>query len=249
MRLLLATATLAALSAAADAVTTITGPSDPFSITGGFTTTFGALPSQTLGSGGRPDRSSASQISVQTTISIWTFGPVDRYAPALVASIMSANPSETVMYLTCAPPTDLEDYDDCGLGPGLTVTQIGSTAMVDVLTDSDAFSWSESCTFPVSPSAVCVQSAAGTAANFDGVLTTTLMPSESVWITVDVTAGAELLAQATAATATATGKAGSTAANGSASATGKSSDAGRSWAGLSAAGVAAFAFAAGVMLL
>jgi hypothetical protein len=247
MRLLLAAA-LAAL-AAADRGTTVTGPADPFSITGGAPQTFGALPSATQVTGGHPGRfSTASQASVQTTISIWSFGPVFPDTPTLVASIISANPTATVMYLTCLPASDVDEFNGCGLGPGLTVTQLGSTAMIDVLTDSDAFSWSESCTFPVSPSAVCVQSAAGTDANFNGVLTTTLMPSESVWIAVDVTAGAELLAQATGKP-TATGKGGSTAANGSASSTGTSNAAGRGWVGLSAAGVAAGALAAGMVLL
>jgi hypothetical protein len=247
-------AALAGLSAAADAATTLTGPADPFSvnsyITGGTTVTFGALPSETLSHDHPNHFSSTPAVSVQTTLSIWTFGPVYQDMPTLVASVISADPTATVLYLTCAPPSDLDVFDDCGLGPGLTVTQMGSTAMVDQLTQAGAFTWSESCTFPVSPSAVCVQSAGGSEANFNGVLTTTLQPSESVWIAVEVTAGAELLTAATGK-ATATGKGGSTtAANGSASATGKSSAAaGRSWVGVSAAGFAAGAFAVGIALL
>ena len=151
--------------------------------------------------------------------------------------------------LTCAPLADADHSDGCGVGLGITVTQMGSTAMVDVLTDSDAFSWSESCTFPVSPSAVCVQSAAGTEANFNGVLTTTLMPSESTWAAVQVTAGAELLAQATGKGGATTSKGGATTSGGAPASTGKANAAGRSWVGVSAAGVAAGAFIAGIAAL
>jgi hypothetical protein len=248
-RLLLAAA-LAALSSAADAITTLTGPANPFGGTAtGNAPTLGALPSAMPTGNGRPGHrsSTASQAPVQTTMSIFTFGPVDPNMPTLVASIISANPTATVLYLTCSPQDD--EFDGgCGLGPGLTVTQMGTTAMIDVLTDGTDFSWSESCTFATSP-AVCVQSAGGTAANFNGELTTTLMPIESAWITVDVTAGSELLAQATAkATGTAKGGNG-TATGAAASATGKSNAAARGWAGLSAAAVAAGAFVAGIAAL
>src|ERR1700677_352615 len=43
------------------------------------------------------------QVSIQTTLSIFTSGPVDTYYPPLLASIVSADRSQTVLVLTCAP--------------------------------------------------------------------------------------------------------------------------------------------------
>jgi hypothetical protein len=246
MRLLLVA--LAALASAADAATTISGPANPFSTTPGSQPSTGALSTGTLSTGrSHLFASTSSRAPVQTTISIFTVGPVDPYMPSLVASIISVDPTATVLYLTCQLPTNLDLLDLCGLGPGLTVTQLGTTAMIDVLTDGGAFSWSESCAIATSP-VVCVDSAGGSEANFNGVLTTTLLPSESTWIAVDVTAGAELLSSASAK-ATGTGKTGATTTGGAASATGKSDATGRGWVGLSAAGVAVGAFVAGIAVL
>jgi hypothetical protein len=118
---------------------------------------------------------------------------------------------------------------------------MGSTAMVDQVTESNTATWSESCT--IATPAICVQSMGGPDAGDLGQVTTTLQPSESVWLTVDVTAGAELLAQATGKPkSTSTGKGGSTStAGGSPTST---NAAGRSWVGVTAVSVAVGAFVA-----
>jgi hypothetical protein len=197
------------------------------------------------------------QASIQTTISIFTFGiftigDPNQPHPTLLASIISADPTSTVLFLTCPPAADLGPREFCEMGSGLTLTQMGPTAMVDQFTLSDTFTWSESCA--IATPAVCVQSEAGPeAGSAAGLVTTTLQPSESAWITVDVTAGAELLAQATGkpnSTSTSTGKGGSTGtAGGSPTSTGKTNGAARSWVGATAVGIAAGAFGAMCALL
>ena len=76
----------------------------------------------------------------------------------------------------------------------MNVTAWGTSTVIGVLTDYE-FYFSFSCT--VDGSAICVESAGGTSANFPGLSTETY-PPESVYIKpIVVTAGAEKLSAAT----------------------------------------------------
>lgn len=127
----------------------------------------------------------------------------------VVASVVSANPTVTAYFLNCAPGTDASD---CGLGMGLNLT-VTSQSIYDVNYSQDVnFSFSQRCTWM--SSAVCVETASGSDANFPGTSTETY-PAESASLSpVTITAGLQKLAAATSSASSGSSRAsGSTSAS------------------------------------
>ena len=116
----------------------------------------------------------------------------------LAASVIGADRTATTYSINCPPGTD---SNECGMGPGMTVTQFGTTAYAGLMSDP-SFTYSWSCQLAGTTAATCVQSAGGQSANFPGVETTTLSASEISLFPVTITAGQTKLAAATAASTT-----------------------------------------------
>ena len=116
----------------------------------------------------------------------------------LAGSVIGADRTATTYSINCPPGTD---SNECGMGPGMTVTQFGTTAYAGIMSDP-SFTYSWSCQLAGTTAATCVQSAGGQSANFPGVETTTLSASEISLFPVTITAGQTKLAAATAASAT-----------------------------------------------
>lgn len=135
----------------------------------------------------------------QSVISLFL---MDTDPQSLVASVITADASTTQYEITC--PSSV-DGNDCGYRPPITVGQTGGSIYGASITNSD-FTLSYLCTLYTSgvTSAVCAAGAAGTAANFPGTSTETLMASEVTLFPVTITAGLEKLGKATT-----TGKSGS----------------------------------------
>ncbi|KAE8355899.1 hypothetical protein BDV28DRAFT_128080 [Aspergillus coremiiformis] len=153
---------------------------------------------------------------------------------SLEASIIGNDATATTYSITCAPsPTttastdDNEDGYECGLGPGLTLTDISPTTIVE-MNEKPNFSYTVNCSVAGTTSAVCTQIAGGPDANFPGTTIATVPQSEMVFVPVTITAGSITSASAAAsatATAESTGKASSAAAAQTSPASGASSSA------------------------
>ncbi|KAF2433812.1 hypothetical protein EJ08DRAFT_694291 [Tothia fuscella] len=119
---------------------------------------------------------------------------------SLVASVISADASTTLYEITC--PTNV-DGNDCGYRPPITIKHAGSVYGGGITTND--FTMSYECTLYTNgvSSAVCAESAGGTAANFPGVSTATIEASDITLLPVTIIAGQEELGK-TVARATAT---------------------------------------------
>jgi hypothetical protein len=127
---------------------------------------------------------------------------------------VAANPTVTAYNIHCAPGTD---STDCGYPLGLNLT-VTSGSIYDVAYDGGpGFSLSQRCT--IQSSAVCVEIASGTEANFPGTTTEVVDPTSVVLSPVTVTAGYEKIV---AATASSTGSSKTSSASGSAASGSKS---------------------------
>ncbi|KAF2462833.1 uncharacterized protein BDR25DRAFT_308109 [Lindgomyces ingoldianus] len=108
----------------------------------------------------------------------------------LLASVVTANPSTTILHLSC--PTNV-DSSDCGFGPGLAFSIISTTIYEAVMSESD-FTMSVSCEHNLQKSEMpCFVSNGGEGANDPGTTTETFSGSEIGFLTATVTAGAEKL--------------------------------------------------------
>jgi hypothetical protein len=138
----------------------------------------------------------AAAENTATTISI--FMPRTDPEP-LDASIISANAGSTSLYLAC--PTG-KDPNDCYFPQGITMQHINNSiwaaSMIIQYSRGRNLSVSFSCNVQGSTAGVCLISSTGAATNIQGVITTTLEPTEMDFLTATVTAGAEKLASATA---------------------------------------------------
>jgi hypothetical protein len=137
------------------------------------------------------------------TIEYFFPGNPQGYAPH--ASIVSANPTQTVMKLTC--PTTLPDFDDteCGWGPGVDFTAISSTIFKGTMMMSD-FTMTYSCDHNTKEKAMtCDASIGGSGADFQTSEVAVLKGTDATMLTATLTAGAEKLSAATGAAASTTG--------------------------------------------
>ncbi|KAI0007327.1 hypothetical protein F4779DRAFT_592394 [Xylariaceae sp. FL0662B] len=118
---------------------------------------------------------------------------------SLLGSVMTANPTMTQYFVQCAPGTDA---NDCGLGPGVSVTMQPGTYAFDIA-DPPSFTMSERCVFD-QDTAACTTSISGPEANDPGVVTTTLtgVTSDDFLMPVTITANTFTAASVTAAAAT-----------------------------------------------
>ncbi|KJY01596.1 hypothetical protein TI39_contig285g00016 [Zymoseptoria brevis] len=112
---------------------------------------------------------------------------------SIVASIVSADSTATILHLNCPPGTD---QNDCGLFPSQTLTIGPSTYHMDL--SGDGFTGTQECM----STSICVESNEGEGANFSGVSTTTYTAEELESMPVTVTAGASLLGRSGAAATT-----------------------------------------------
>ncbi|KAB8235624.1 hypothetical protein BDV23DRAFT_166542 [Aspergillus alliaceus] len=131
---------------------------------------------------------------------------------SLEASIVGNDATATTYSITCAPsPTTTasndEDEYDCGLGPGLTLTDMSPTTIWE-LNEKPNFSYTVNCSLAGTTSAVCTAIAAGPDANFPGTTIGTVQQSEMVYVPVTITAGSTTSAAASAS-ATTTSESGS----------------------------------------
>jgi hypothetical protein len=162
---------------------------------------------------------------------------LDTDPQALVASVISANPSTTQYVVGC--PTGAA-ADECGYNPPETVKHAGSVYGASLTAAEEQFTMSYECTIYTTSgtSAVCTTSAGGEQANFPGVGTTTLVGSDVAFFPVTVTAGADQLASQTGSTAKGTGSGSAGAAS-----TASSNSAPTAGVGIGLAGLAAIAMA------
>ncbi|RYO94312.1 hypothetical protein DL766_005148 [Monosporascus sp. MC13-8B] len=121
---------------------------------------------------------------------------------SLVASIVTAGPKMMEFFVECAPGVDA---NDCGAGPGVSVTMQPGTYELGI-NDPPAFTMSERCVIE-QQKAVCTMSALGSEANDPGVETTTMedITTADFFMPVTITAGFDVLAAATATDAESTG--------------------------------------------
>ncbi|KAK7756028.1 hypothetical protein SLS62_001971 [Diatrype stigma] len=142
----------------------------------------------------------------QTSTIMDLFLPKDIFdGQSFVGSVVAAAPTRIEYFVTCP---EGEDSDDCGLGPGVSVTMQPGTYALG-LNMPPSFTMSERCEID-QETAICTASILGSEANDPGVETTTMtdVTTEDFFMPVTITAGLEKLA---AATATATAAGGSTA--------------------------------------
>jgi len=114
---------------------------------------------------------------------------LDTDPQALVASVISANPSTTEYLVGC--PTGV-DSNDCGYNPPETIKHAGSVFAGSLTAPEEQFTMSWECTVQASD-AVCTTSAGGAQANFPGTGTTTLAGVQASYVSVTVTAGVDQL--------------------------------------------------------
>ncbi|SMQ54683.1 unnamed protein product [Zymoseptoria tritici ST99CH_3D7] len=112
---------------------------------------------------------------------------------SIVASVVSADSTATILHLNCPPGTD---QNDCGLFPSQTLTIGPSTYHMDLA--GDGFTGTQDCM----STSICVESNGGEGANYPGVSTTTYTSEELESMLVTVTAGASLLGRNGAAATT-----------------------------------------------
>ncbi|KAB8258528.1 hypothetical protein BDV32DRAFT_68996 [Aspergillus pseudonomiae] len=131
---------------------------------------------------------------------------------SLEASIVGNDATATTYSVSCAPPTPTasDDYGyDCGLGPGLTVTDASPTIIYE-LNEKPEFYMTVECSVAGTTSAVCTETAGGPEANFPGTTISTLQQSEMAFVPVTITAGSVTSVAVTAsATTTSTAESGS----------------------------------------
>lgn len=125
-----------------------------------------------------------------TTVSIpWIDGDVGAGSVLtdMFASIISANPTATTMSLQCAPTAD------CGLFPAEVLVFGPSTYNINMgdPTPGSDFTATQDCV--IASSAVCMESASGTEANFPGSSTETYDADSVATVRLVVTAGVEKL--------------------------------------------------------
>ncbi|RYP33586.1 hypothetical protein DL767_004701 [Monosporascus sp. MG133] len=113
---------------------------------------------------------------------------------SLVASIVTAGPRMMEFFVECAPGVDA---NDCGVGPGVSVTMQPGTYELGI-NDPPAFTMSERCVIE-QQKAVCTMSALGSEANDPSVETTTMedITTADFFMPVTITAGFDMLAEAT----------------------------------------------------
>ena len=138
---------------------------------------------------------------------------------AIVASVVSANPSATTMALACPSGTD---SNDCGLFPYMTLVYGPSTYHLDMgVGDAQAATATADCNRGAT--VTCTESAGGSEANFPGSSTTTYEGTDVATLPVTVTSGVDKLGSVqVSATGSASGsvsQSGSATSGGSASAT------------------------------
>ncbi|OGM40518.1 GPI anchored protein [Aspergillus bombycis] len=132
---------------------------------------------------------------------------------SLEASIVGNDATATTYSVSCAPPptataSDEDDYGyDCGLGPGLTVTDASPTIIYE-LNEKPEFYMTVKCSVAGTTSAVCTETAGGPEANFPGTTISTIQQSEMAFVPVTITAGSVTSVAATAS-ATTTAESGS----------------------------------------
>ncbi|KAK4985241.1 hypothetical protein LTR50_006089 [Elasticomyces elasticus] len=168
---------------------------------------------------------------------------LDTNETALVASVVTANPTETAFAIGCAPGIATSD---CAYAPTVTITEgydvAGASSYYRVsavldgtATDGGAITASAYCSVGGTTSASCTGSA-GT-----DVFNATLAATDVTFFPVVITAGAEKLAAATAsttATTTTTSDGGATSTSGTATATAGSTSAHVSTSNTASAGTA-----------
>jgi hypothetical protein len=115
-----------------------------------------------------------------------------------VAAVVSAQPSATVLSLGCPQSSE------CGLFPYQTLTYGPSTYKMDMSVPGEGFTMTQDCK-TTSGTAVCVESASGSEANFPGSSTETYDVATDGGVTVTVTEGAEKLGKSAMATPTGSG--------------------------------------------
>ncbi|KAJ4983322.1 hypothetical protein SVAN01_11203 [Stagonosporopsis vannaccii] len=114
-------------------------------------------------------------------------------ADTIAASVVGANSEATTLALACID-------SDCGLFPAHTLIVGPSTYNVDMSDPNTDFTATQDCVI-ASSSAVCMETAGGSEANFPGSSTTTYESSDVGKLTVTVTAGEDKLAQTGSAAA------------------------------------------------
>ncbi|KAJ5659903.1 hypothetical protein N7507_006354 [Penicillium longicatenatum] len=104
----------------------------------------------------------------------------------LAASILGESASTTTYSINCPPGTD---GSDCGMGPGLYMTVGPKNVQYSMSEPDEDFYDSISCSMGGTTTAVCVEVASGSGANFPGTETGTFAQSEISYLAVTVTAG------------------------------------------------------------
>ncbi|KAF2265037.1 hypothetical protein CC78DRAFT_532680 [Lojkania enalia] len=109
----------------------------------------------------------------------------------VLASIVSANPSTTVLSLAC--PTDL-DASDCGFGPHFDYSVISTTIYEATMSIPDEFTMAFSCDHDTAKTQMaCDISMGGPNANDPGQTSGVLSGSDVDFFTATITAGEEKL--------------------------------------------------------
>jgi hypothetical protein len=120
---------------------------------------------------------------------------LDTDPQTLVASVITVVSSTTQYEVTC-PDT----ATDCGYSPPITVLAAGTIFGAQLTAPAEEFTFSQQCTVLTAGGAVCVESAAGSQANFPGSSTTTYDASELSQFPVTITAGLDKLSAVSATT-------------------------------------------------
>ncbi|KAE8156393.1 hypothetical protein BDV40DRAFT_281336 [Aspergillus tamarii] len=132
---------------------------------------------------------------------------------SLEASIVGNDATATTYSINCAPSptasaTDDDDDDyECGLGPGITLTDASPTTIIELNAGPD-FAYTVNCSVAGTTSAACTAIADGPEANFPGTVISTIQQSEMSFLPVTITAGSVTSVAATAS-ATTTAESGS----------------------------------------
>ena len=128
-------------------------------------------------------------LAADDTVSFFFPGGSEGVNP--VASVVTANPTSTVLDITC--PTGV-DTNDCGWGPGIQYSIISTTQYIATMSEEDLFTMTYSCDHNTKAKEVtCAVSMGGSEANDPGVSTAVLSGTDVAFGTATVTAGASLL--------------------------------------------------------
>jgi hypothetical protein len=116
----------------------------------------------------------------------------DEEGVAPVASIVSVNPSTTVMDLSC--PTGVSS-DECGWGQGVEYTIISTTIYQATMIEADEFTMTFECEHNTQANEMsCGVSLGGSLANDPGTTSAVLQSTDFGFLQATVTAGGDLLA-------------------------------------------------------